>query len=91
MTTITLTPELEQALGVEAQRQGTSAERLALDGLSKLFLPVAPDGETARDFLKDFIGVLHSSEHVPGGARLSEHTGEAFTEVLLQKRREGQR
>ena len=91
MTTITLTPDLEEALSEEAQRQGTSPETLALDGLRRLYLPIPPaEGETAGEFLKDFIGVLHSSEYVPGGAGLSERTGEAFTNLLLQKRREGQ-
>jgi hypothetical protein len=45
--------------------------------------------ETLADFLSGFIGVLHSSEHVPGGARLSESTDDVFVKLLVEKRRQG--
>ena len=42
---------------------------------------------TLEDFLQGHIGVLNSSEHVPGGARMSEDTGRKFTEILIKKHR----
>lgn len=39
--------------------------------------------------IAEFIGVLDSGEYVPGGAHLSERTGERFAELLLEKRRQG--
>ena len=64
-----------------ARRQGTTPEMLALDSLRERF--VAPTSqeipaerqETLADFLSGYIGVLHSGEHVPGGARMSEERG----------------
>jgi len=48
------------------------------------------DGEeTLYDRLKDHIGVIHSSEYVPGGARMSEDTGKKFAEGMVEKRRKG--
>jgi hypothetical protein len=41
--TITVTPNLEKALSEEAQKQGTTPERLALDRLSDFFIPVEKD------------------------------------------------
>jgi prevent-host-death family protein len=43
-------------------------------------------GETLADFLRGHIGVLHSSEHVPGGARMSESCGEKLAAGLVKKR-----
>jgi hypothetical protein len=76
--TLTLTPEIESALAEEARKQGTTPEVLALDCLRERFVPAAapaPPAEgpqTLADFLAGHIGVLSSSEHVPGGAGLSE-------------------
>ncbi len=36
--TITLTPEIENAIAERAQREGTTAEQLTLDGLRNLFV-----------------------------------------------------
>jgi hypothetical protein len=50
------------------------------------------NGETRRslaDLLKGYVGVLHSSEHVPGGAAMSEDTGKKFAAGLLKKRNAG--
>ena len=93
MATITLPPALELAITQEAQRQGTTLEILALDKLTSSFLsalPAPPDdnhfeGESLADFLGDFIGCLDSGEFVPGGARMSENTGEKFAEGMLAK------
>ena len=43
--------------------------------------------EMLAEFLRDHVGVLNSSEHVPGGARMSEDTGRKFTEILIKKHR----
>ncbi len=43
--TITLTPEIEEAIAEQAHQQGTSPEQIALDGLRNLFVPhkLTPD------------------------------------------------
>jgi hypothetical protein len=92
---ITLTPEIERALVEEARRLGTTPESLAIESLRERF--VAPHsakstempGETLADRLGDLIGILDSSEHIPGGARMSEDTGRQFAEILLDRRRQG--
>jgi len=101
MLTIAVTPELEQALEEQARLQGTTPELLALDSLRRQFLPGAAGttpneaasephkGETMADFLAGYVGVLHSSEHVPGGARMSEAAGAKFAAGLEEKRRAG--
>ncbi len=40
--TITLTPEIENAIAEQAQREGTTAEQIALDGLRHLFIASKP-------------------------------------------------
>lgn len=92
---ITLTPEIESALAEQARQQGVSPQQLALDSLRRQF--VAPSQSTHKatlhgtlaDFLADSIGVLRSSETVPGGARMSEAKGKSFAEGLLKKRQQG--
>jgi predicted transcriptional regulator len=92
--TIHLPPELERALAERAEAQGTTPELLALDALRERYLPpVEPASEehegTLADFLAGYVGVLHSSELTPGGARMSEGGGKAFVEGLHRKRRSG--
>jgi hypothetical protein len=85
---ITLTPDIEQALAAEARKLGRTPEQLALDSLRERFL--APESDmspaqepaTLADFLRGHLGVLHSSEHVPSGARLSENSGRKFAAGL---------
>lgn len=83
---IKLTPDIEQALAEEAHTLGTTPEQLALDSLRERFVRredspyPARELETLADFLWGHIGVLHSSEHVPGGARMSEASGKKFTD-----------
>ena len=92
---ITLPPDIEQALMEEANKRGTTAELLALDSLRARFAPratadtAAGGYSTLADFLTGHIGVLHSSEQIPGGARMSEAGGEQFTAGLLKKRQQG--
>ena len=56
MITITLPPELEQIVTEQARQQGTTPNLLALDSLTKLYLPPPlpslsqKDDETARAY-----------------------------------------
>ena len=89
---ITLTPDLEQALAAEARKLGCTPEQLALDSLRERFLspesdqPPVAEQATLADFLRGHLGVLHSSEHIPGGARLSENSGRKFAAGLAARR-----
>ncbi len=40
--TITLTPEIEEAIAEQARQKGTLSEQIALDGLRSLFVPTKP-------------------------------------------------
>lgn len=91
--TLNIPPEIEEALQVEASQRGTTPELLALDSLRERF-PAHPEPESSikeagsmADFLAGYIGALHSSEHVPGGAQMSESSGQRLAEILLEKRR----
>jgi hypothetical protein len=91
---ITLTPDIEQALVAAARKRGLTPEQLALDSLRERFLspesepsPAAEQG-TLADFLGGHVGVLHSSEYVPGGARLSEDSGRKFAAGLVAQRQQ---
>jgi hypothetical protein len=89
---ITLPPDIEQALAAEARKLGLTPEQLALDSLRDRFLapeserPPAKEPATLADFLRGHLGVLHSSEHVPGGARLSAKSGRKFAAALAAQR-----
>ena len=91
---ITLTPDIEQALAAEARKLGCTPEQLALDSLRERFLSPESDRSPAEaqatlaDFLRGYLGVLHSSEHVPGGARLSENSGRKFAAGLAAQRQQ---
>lgn len=96
MMMITLTPDVEQALTEYARQQGTTPENLALESLREQFVRTTSKKRqpkvkgTLFDFLGPAIGILHSSEHVPGGAQMSIASGRKFTEVLLKKRQQNQ-
>jgi hypothetical protein len=91
---ITLTPDIEQALAAEARKLGRTPEQLVLDSLRERFLSpesaLSPKEEqaTLADFLCGHLGVLHSSEYVPGGARLSEDSGRKFAAALIAQRQQ---
>jgi hypothetical protein len=91
---ITLTPDIEQALAAEARKLGRTPEQLILDSLRERFLspeseqPPTEEQSTLADFLRGHLGVLHSSEHVPGGARLSENSGQKFAAGLAAQRQQ---
>ncbi len=98
MVTITLPPELERVATERAKRQGTTPELWTLDRLSQSLQaelavepvpePISEDG-TMLDFFAGYVGVLNSSEFVPGGAQMSQNTGRKFAEGMLRKRQEG--
>ena len=90
---IPLTPDIERALSEHARRLGTTPERLAIDSLREHFVATVAqspteNGGTLAGLLHEHIGVLRSSDHVPGGARMSESSGEKFSAGLVQSRRD---
>lgn len=92
---LTLTTDIQNGLINEANKQGTTPEMLALDCLRKRFVlsqivePQEDEERSLTDFLRDHIGVISSSEHIPGGAHLSENCGQKFTAELIKKRQQG--
>ncbi|RRR70687.1 MAG: hypothetical protein EI684_12905 [Candidatus Viridilinea halotolerans] len=92
---ITLTPEIAAALTEQAHQQGVTPEQLALESLRQQFVAMPqhrhapPPHGTLADFLVGSVGVLHSSEYQPGGARMTEAKSTAFAEHLLKKRQQG--
>ncbi len=97
---ITVPPDIERALAAHAHKLGTTPDLLALDSLRERFLHTEPEeteeahsheasATTLAGFLHGYIGVLHSGEHVPGGARLSDDRGKKFAAGLLKKRATG--
>ena len=94
---ITITPDIERQLTEQAYKLGVSPEQLALDSLRERFATADPANTTSgrqgtlRDFLEGYVAVLDSSEHVPGGARMSENTGRKFAKGLLERHRQGKR
>lgn len=77
-----------------ARQKGTTPESLVLVAVEHLLNPAEQDSggtppASMAEFLEGYVGVFDSREWTPGGARLSERTGEQFTDILVQKRREG--
>jgi hypothetical protein len=92
MMTISLPPDIEEALAEEAQRLGTTPELLALHSLRKLFIS-APDMDspsskerTLYDFLADYIGTVEGSTEA-----FSEDCGRRFADGLADKQQKGER
>ncbi len=86
----------ERGLTKQAHKIGTTPEPLVLDSLRQRFLsseseeePAGEEPRTLADSLDGYSGVLHSSEHVPGGAAMSEKSGEKFAANLIRKRDAG--
>ena len=46
--------------------------------------------KTLADFLEGYIGVVHSSENVPGGANMSVDSSKKFAEGLVKQYRRQQ-
>jgi len=93
MVTITLTPELEQAVNERARQQGTTPELLIQNDLRQKYLPaesaaMSSEGETMAEFFAGYIGSVNSSDLAPEGSDLSEDTGRKFKELLLKRQAE---
>ena len=85
--TITLTPELENAIGQKARQTGARPEQVAMDGLNQLFLTEG-DGESPgslSDFLVSIAGTVHDlpsdmadnhGHYIHGAATLAERMGQ---------------
>jgi len=99
---INLTPDIEQILNKQAQLQGISPERLALQILKerlavafnkrlkpKLVKPKPVNKKNLMTFLSGRIGVLDSSKYIKGGAQMSEKSAQKFSAILLDKHRQG--
>jgi hypothetical protein len=89
---ITLTPEIEQTLNELAEKQGTTIELLALSAIREKIARIKNRKrkvKTLADRLAPYIGVISSSEFVPGGANMSVDSGKAFAQGLLEKRKQG--
>jgi hypothetical protein len=94
--TLTLTPDIESALEQYAKKIGTTPELLALKVLEERLLVSREEmgtspglnGQTLFEFLSGHLGVLSSSENVPGGAQLSENSGKKFAALMKQKRQQ---
>jgi hypothetical protein len=91
--TIQLPPDLEEALDQVVRRRGTTRDSF-VENLVRRELSTAAEAEPApagslAEFLEGYAGVFDSREFIPGGARLSENTGEQFTDILAEKRAQG--
>lgn len=93
--TITLTPEIEDALAQYARNYGTTPERLAISVLKERFISShkvetsAEEQGTLYDFFIDHLGVLDSRNYVAGGAQMSKNSGKKFAAGMAKKRRQG--
>ena len=88
--TLTLTPDIAEALIEQAQKQNLTPEQIALDSLRRRFVVSDEQPETMLDFLGDFVGCIDSSELVDGKSTLSEDNGKQFAELMQLKRQKGQ-
>jgi Putative restriction endonuclease len=85
----------ERDMAAKRQR-GRVPEQLALESLRERVLalgnavPPAETQATLADYLSGYLGILHSSEHVPGGARLSDDSGWKFAAGLVAQRHQQQ-
>ena len=83
---------------IEAANQRAAEEHTTLNEQFQLWLkhyvqheqqagPSEAQG-TLADFLQGHIGILHSSEYMPGGGRMSVDSGKKFAAGLLKKRQQ---
>lgn len=90
--TLTIPDTLREAIDAAARTQGTTVESLVAQALRERFVPAPdrPDGDedggSLADLLAEHIGVLDSSEIVPGGARMSERRRD-YGQMLLADHR----
>jgi hypothetical protein len=89
MTTITLPPEVERLVVLEARRQGSTPELVAINALRRLFVPHSqsvqgPSPRTLADLLSSDIRIVDGSAEP-----FSENCGEWFAEGLQEKQGRG--
>ena len=83
---------------IEAANQRAAEEHTTLNEQFQLWLKHYVQHEqqagsseaqgTLADFLQGHIGILHSSEYMPDGARMSVDSGKKFAAGLLKKRQQ---
>ena len=89
----TMTPTLRRAFerlrSLPAREQDRIGRRL-LDETSAEEDAASEDAppRTLAEAIAPYVGVLDSGEIVPGGARMSQNTGEAFASGMEEKRRQ---
>ncbi|MEM1043148.1 MAG: hypothetical protein AAGI91_11020 [Bacteroidota bacterium] len=79
---------IERLHDLPPEEQDRIGQRL-LDELPAGNTSASAEPETLADALAPYIGTFDSSEHVPGGARMSEDTGRKFAEGMAEKRKQG--
>ena len=70
-------------------KEGTPVAKLIAYRGTQPDTPSVEPGKTLADFLADRIGVLSSSEYIPGGAQMSEDCGKKFAQGMVEKRKRG--
>lgn len=75
----------EFAAFIKARHRNTTLD------ISEVASPVTSGEETATlaDFLRDFIGVIHSKDLTPGGADMSQSHRQQFVDILQAKHEQG--
>ena len=85
---------------IEAAYQRAAEDHTTLNEQFRLWLKYYVQSErqasleaqgTLADFLQGHIGILHSSEYMPGGARMSVDSGKKFAAGLLKQRQPEER
>ena len=77
--TVTLTPELEQAVVETARKRGVSAEAVVLDTLREKFLPVSQAADTG-DALSEWEQMMQDAAAQIAAVSDGEHAGLAALE-----------
>ena len=74
MMTITLTPELEQAVAEDARKRGIAPEDAAMNALRERFLPVSPAADTG-DALSEWEQMMRDAAAQIAAVSDGEHAG----------------
>ena len=78
--TITLTPELEQAVAEDARQRGIAPEDAALTALHERFLPVSPVAADTGDALSEWEQMMQDAAAQIAAVSDGEHAGLAALE-----------
>ncbi len=79
MTTVTLTPEMEQAVEEAARERGLTAEAVVLETLRERFLPVV-ESVAAEDTLDEWEQMMQDAAAQIAAVSDGEHAGLAALE-----------